>query len=137
MRPATDFSFGQSTVCFPPPPHYPPPPGTLLYLPRLMGSSFCSCCLNSGFIKQFFFMFEHNIPYEVLFSHSVMSNSLQPHGLQHARLPCPSLSLRVCSNSCPWIPYGYAGSVLNPLILTAWHEVEKFKEWYKERLYTM
>ena len=24
-----------------------------------------------------------------------------PHGLQHARLPCPSVSLRVCSNSCP------------------------------------
>ena len=30
-----------------------------------------------------------------------MSDSLQPHGLQHARLPCPSLSPRVCSNSCP------------------------------------
>ena len=30
-----------------------------------------------------------------------MSNSLQRHGLQHTRLPCPSLSLRVCSNSCP------------------------------------
>ena len=29
-----------------------------------------------------------------------MSDSLQPHGLQHARLPCPSLSLGVCSNSC-------------------------------------
>ena len=27
--------------------------------------------------------------------------SLQPRGLQHARLPCPSLSPRVCSNSCP------------------------------------
>ena len=30
-----------------------------------------------------------------------MSNSLQSHGLQHARLPCPSLPLGVCSNSCP------------------------------------
>jgi len=30
----------------------------------------------------------------------VMSSSLWPHGLQHARLPCPSLSPRVCSNSC-------------------------------------
>ena len=29
-----------------------------------------------------------------------MSHSLQPHGLPHARLPCPSLSPRVCSNSC-------------------------------------
>ena len=30
-----------------------------------------------------------------------MSNSLQPHGLQHSRLPCPSLSPEVYSNSCP------------------------------------
>ena len=28
-------------------------------------------------------------------------NSLQPHGLQHIRLPCPSLSPRACSNLCP------------------------------------
>ena len=38
--------------------------------------------------------------YLLLFSHSVVSNSLWPHGLQHARLPCASLP-RVCSNSCP------------------------------------
>ena len=37
----------------------------------------------------------------VLFSIYVMSDSLWPHGLQHARLSCPSLSPRVCSNSCP------------------------------------
>ena len=37
----------------------------------------------------------------LLFSHSVMSDSLWPHGLQHARLPCPSLSPRIGSNSCP------------------------------------
>ena len=30
-----------------------------------------------------------------------MPDSLWPHGLQHARLPCPSSSLGVCSNSCP------------------------------------
>ena len=30
-----------------------------------------------------------------------MSNSLQPHGLQHTRLPCPLLSPRVCSDSGP------------------------------------
>ena len=35
------------------------------------------------------------------FSHSVLSNSLQPHGLQHARLPCPSPTPRACSNSNP------------------------------------
>ena len=30
-----------------------------------------------------------------------MSDFLWPHELQHTRLPCPSLSPRVCSNSCP------------------------------------
>ena len=37
----------------------------------------------------------------VQFNHSVMSDSLQPHGLQHARLPCPSPTPGACSNSCP------------------------------------
>ena len=37
----------------------------------------------------------------VQFCLSVGSLSLRPHGLQHARLPCPSLSPRACSNSCP------------------------------------
>ena len=32
-----------------------------------------------------------------------MSNSLQPPRLQHARFPCPLLSPRACSNSCPLI----------------------------------
>ena len=36
----------------------------------------------------------------LLFSCSVVSSSLQPHGL-HTRLPCPKLSLIVCTNSCP------------------------------------
>ena len=37
----------------------------------------------------------------LFFSHKVMSDCLQPHGLQHTRLPCPSLSPWVCPNSCP------------------------------------
>ena len=37
----------------------------------------------------------------VQLSDSVMFNSLRPHGLQHTRLPCPSLPPRVCSDSCP------------------------------------
>ena len=37
----------------------------------------------------------------VQFSHSVASNSLWPHGLQHASPPCPSPTPRVCSNSYP------------------------------------
>ena len=38
--------------------------------------------------------------FSVQFSLSVMSNSLQPHGLQPTRLPCPSPTPRACSNSC-------------------------------------
>ena len=34
------------------------------------------------------------------FSPSVVSSSLQPHGLQHARPPCPSPTPRACSDSC-------------------------------------
>ena len=37
----------------------------------------------------------------IQFSPSVMTDSLQLHHLQHARLPCPSRTLRACSNSCP------------------------------------
>ena len=36
----------------------------------------------------------------LLLSRSVVSNSLRPHGLQHARPPCPSLTLGAYSNSC-------------------------------------
>ena len=36
-----------------------------------------------------------------LFSYSFVSSSLRPHGLQHARLPCPSPTPGACSNSCP------------------------------------
>ena len=43
----------------------------------------------------------HKITCSVQFSCSILSESLQPHGLQHARLPCPSQTPRVYSNSCP------------------------------------
>ena len=43
----------------------------------------------------------HTLLLWLLFSHSVMSDSLQPHGPQHVRLPCPSPSPGACSNSCP------------------------------------
>ena len=36
-----------------------------------------------------------------VFSLSVMPDSLRPHGLQHARHPCPLPSPGACSNSCP------------------------------------
>ena len=37
----------------------------------------------------------------VQFSRSVMSKSLRPHGLQHARPPCPPPTPGACSNLCP------------------------------------
>ena len=37
----------------------------------------------------------------VQFSHSVLSDSLRPHALKHARLPCLSPTPGVCANSCP------------------------------------
>ena len=50
-----------------------------------------------------YFMFMSKAPFLLLFSCSVVSNSLQPHGQQHARLPRPSPSPRACSNSGPSI----------------------------------
>ena len=52
----------------------------------------------------------------LLFSRSVMSDSLGPHGLQHARLPCPSSIPRVCLNSCPssqWCHPAISSSVVS------------------------
>ena len=49
----------------------------------------------------------------VQFSRSVMSNSLQPYGLQHTRLPCPSPTPAACSNSCP------SGGWCHPTILSS------------------
>ena len=42
-----------------------------------------------------------------LFSRSAVFDSVRPCGLQHARLPCSSLSPRVCSDSCPLSQWCY------------------------------
>ena len=42
-----------------------------------------------------------SLPQSVQFSHSVMSSSLRPHESQHARLPCPSPTPGIYSDSCP------------------------------------
>ena len=49
----------------------------------------------------------------VQFSCSVMSDFLWPHGLQHAKLPCPSPTPGACSNSCP------SSQWCHPIILTS------------------
>ena len=46
------------------------------------------------FLSDFFLLF---------FSHSVVSDSLRPHGLQHARFPCPSLSPRFVQTHVHWV----------------------------------
>ena len=46
----------------------------------------------------------------VPFSSSAVFDSLRPHGLQHARPPCPSPTHRAYSNSCPW----WVGDAIQP-----------------------
>ena len=55
----------------------------------------------------------------LLFSRSVMSDSLRPHGLQHVRLPCPSPSPGACSKSCllsGWWHSAFSSSVTLNLV---------------------
>ena len=51
----------------------------------------------------------------VQLNHSVMSDSLQPHGLQHARSPCPTPTPGVYSNSCPLS--GWCHPAISPLVV--------------------
>ena len=55
----------------------------------------------------------------LLLSHSVVFYSLQPHGLQHARLPCPSPTPRACSDSYPssWWCHPTILILCHPLLL--------------------
>ena len=60
---------------------------------------FFHCCPVNKFFSTTFLdsIYMHSVD----FSCSVMSDSLRPHGLQHARPPCPSLPSEVYSNLCP------------------------------------
>ena len=65
-----------------------------------------------------------------------MSNSKRPHGLQHARLPCPSLTPDPCSNSCPSI-HLILSCPLHTLAtwweeLTHWKDPDAGKDWSQE-----
>ena len=65
----------------------------------------------------------------VQFSRSVVSNSLWPHGLQHARFSCPSPTPRACSHSCPlsrWCHY---------LSLSIYYSICHYQSlWYLQKL---
>ena len=62
-------------------------------------STFFQCLTLFATLQKEFLFFS-----TVQFSRSVMSDSLRPHGLQHARPPCPSPTPGVYSNSCPLLP---------------------------------
>ena len=53
----------------------------------------------------------------VQFSPSVMPDALRPHGLQHARLPCPSPTLGACSNSIESVMPSNHLILCHPLLL--------------------
>ena len=65
------------------------------------GSSWFMYCWSLAYIIFRIICSNFSITLLACESRSVMSNSLRPHGLYHARFPCPSPSLRVCSNSRP------------------------------------
>ena len=84
--------------------------------------SVCELCLNKPITKKKNRKKEmENLPYKQRVPLSSVWNGgcgwcsaaqscltlLQPHGLHHTGLPCPSLSPGVCSNSCPLIRYCY------------------------------
>ena len=67
----------------------------------------------------------------LLLSISVVSDSLRLHGLQHAcRLPCPSLSPKACTNSCP-LSWWCRPTICHPLLLPSiFPSIRAFsKEW--------
>jgi len=82
------------------------------YISRSLGK--LSSCTNVSFL---IFMAVRDSLRLLLCSRYVMSDSLWPHGLQHIRLPCPSLSPGVCSNSCPlsWWCHPTISSSVSPL----------------------
>ena len=97
-----------------------PAPG---WVTVLIASSFVSfsCSWTSYIWNHMVYFCSANFCYlSILFYTSVLisvaqSNSLQPHGLQHARLPCPSPIPIVYSNSCPssrWCHLAVSSSVI-------------------------
>ena len=87
-------------------------PDTVFFTKLKFVTTLCQVNLSEPFFQHFslhvsvsHFSNSHNIQafslLLLLFSRSVMSNSLQPHGLQHARPLCSTLSPRPCSNLCP------------------------------------
>ena len=81
----------------------------LQFFPKHRESHFCSppwapfktCWKSAAAASHDLILAEVYGKCQLLFSRSVVSDSLWPHGLQHARLPCPSPSPGVYPSSCP------------------------------------
>ena len=56
---------------------------------------------KKNILKECIYIYIYTHTHILLCIRSVASDSLQPHGLQYPRLPCPSPSPGICSNSCP------------------------------------
>ena len=108
-------------------PHLPHNPGpTLVYEYTLFFPSWLpfpgmySNQIQKPIFKVLSYFFKYHLsPVNLLdlvrFSRSVVSDSLQPHGLQHARFPCPSPTPGTCLNSCPsnrWYHQTISSSVI-------------------------
>ena len=84
--PAVDWKIGSGLAGYNSNPSFPASIPTSPRIPSL---------LSVDSLARLYFSFT------LLFSFSVVSDSLWPHGLQHARPPCPSPTPRAYSNSCP------------------------------------
>jgi len=60
-----------------------------------------------GHITDLHFLTNFILESSVQFNRSIVSDSLRPHALQYAKLPCSSPTPRACSNSCPSSWWGY------------------------------
>ena len=109
-------------------------------LPELPDRAICTisiCMCDGGQTRGNLLRVLHLISMRSLFfGVSVVSGSLPPHRLQHARLPCSSPSPRACSNSCPlsrWCHPTISSSVTSFLLLPLiFHSIRVFsnaKSW--------
>ena len=78
------------------------------------------------------YLLSHHIPSgsfsSVQYSHSVMSDSLRPHGLQYAKPPCPSPIPRVYSDSCPLSRWCHPTISSSVVPFSSSHQVAKVLE---------
>ena len=80
---------------------------TSIIICLITGNNWKYCLYHQWFDCNIIFKNMHKVIYQFSSLQSVMSDSLQLHGLQHTRFPCPSPTPRACSNSCPLSQWCY------------------------------